>query len=145
MPGHQPANRPPQEFWLKLILASFLGLVLIFYFFNLSNVFRFNSQESAARNHFDWDQLRSDFSATIDQVNQDFQKANQERVVKAAEPLVNQMVSDINQQAAAGIIMDNLEASQTPAVLTATDTVSTVIPTANPINQLENNLQLNKK
>lgn len=121
MPHSQKPVSERKKLLLKLGLASFLVLLLVFCALNLKNAFHFNAKEADRSESFDWGKIMDDFNATFSQVNKDFKSAKQKQVAQAAAPVLDKLVSEVN--------LKNKDV-QVPAI--------TGLPTSEPVNVLEN-------
>lgn len=96
MPRSKNSAPEKKKFLLSLGLISFLGLLLVFYSLNLKNIFQFNHESSSEKEDFDWGQIKDDFSATFNQVAQDFKAAKNKQIVQAATPVLDKLVEEVN-------------------------------------------------
>lgn len=96
----RPLESKRKKFLLVLAGGLFFALVIFFYFSNIGQVLKSNSQV-VAKDQFSWSEIRNDFNKTVAEIDLNFKSARQASVKAAADPLLEKMVDNINISVAA--------------------------------------------
>lgn len=84
-----------KKFLLVFTGGLFFLLVVFFYFSNIGQVLKSNSQ-AVSKDQFSWADIKDDFNETVTEINFNFKSARQASVRAAADPLLEKMVDNIN-------------------------------------------------
>lgn len=96
------SNDEKRRFMAQVSLAVFFLAVVVLYSLNIKNVFQANNfqgrQYSQAELDMNWNNIRDEFSQTVDKMSAQVAAQEKEQMLSQTKPLLNSFVTDINTQ-----------------------------------------------
>lgn len=87
-----------KNFLMKVGIASFMVLILIFWGLNIKNVFRSNAVENDAKQNTEWQNIKKDFDETIDKMSVSLDKIEEtnNKLKTASSSIINELILETN-------------------------------------------------